>query len=560
MRDRATFGWVAAAVVGVAGLTANVRGQEQAPPPAPGPQPARVTEIPLNPKPDEDRPTFSQEELDQMLAPIALYPDTLLDQVLMASTYPVEVVQADRWVKANPGLKDEELAKALEDQPWDPSVKSLVNSPTVLGMLSEKLDWTARLGDAFIAQQQQVMDTIQRLRDKAHRQGNLKDTPEQKIIVEERDAPGKIIVIEPASPEVIYVPVYDPGVVYGPWWYPAYPPAYYYPPAYPPHYSGIWFGLSFHCGPPWGYAWGHSDWHHRRIIVDVNRNINHNHWIDRARYRDRLERRDDRFNVGKDEWVHDPRHRRGVWYRDTATARRFNSVSLDEARKGREIYRGRISGAGAGNADARPRTSAVADDRFVPINPPDRTDRTDRAVKEDRRDRNDRSGDVSSRYREITNRSRSEAKGDAVPTPTPAADRDAVRESIRDASARRSKVDDSGSGNADKVREIGPIPTSPRARGDALRDIDRDAAVIRSDSQRGAASRSPTVVRREAAPAPAPRPAPSSSSPPPRASRSSDSGGSSSSSSRSGNSSSSNSNSNSPGPRGGGADHGAPRR
>lgn len=152
---------------------------------------------------------FKQEELDQLLAPIALYPDSLVSQLLMASTYPLEVVQADRFAKQNKDLKGDALTKALEQQAWDPSVKSLVNFPQVLTMMSEKLDWTQKLGDAFLAQQKAVMDTVQSLRARAQASGNLKTTTEQKVIVEQ-----KIIRIEPASPQVVYVPVYDPTVVY----------------------------------------------------------------------------------------------------------------------------------------------------------------------------------------------------------------------------------------------------------------------------------------------------------------------------------------------------------
>ncbi len=172
-------------------------------------------------------PVFKQEELDQMLAPIALYPDSLLAQIFMASTYPLEVVQADRWAKQNTTLKGDALTAALEKQPWDPSVKSLVNFPQVLTMMSEKLDWTQKLGDAFLAQQKEVMATVQTLRKKAVDAGNLKTTSEQQVIVEK-----ETIVIQSASPQVVYVPTYNPTVVYGAWPYPAYPPAPYYPPGY----------------------------------------------------------------------------------------------------------------------------------------------------------------------------------------------------------------------------------------------------------------------------------------------------------------------------------------
>jgi len=172
------------------------------------------------------RGTFGEIQLgsllEQILAPIALYPDSLLAQILMASTYPLEVVQADRWAKQNKDLKGDALTAALEKQPWDPSVKSLVNFPQVLAMMSEKLDWTQKLGDAFLAQQKDVMDTVQGLRKKAVDAGNLKTTKEQQVIVEK-----ETIIIEPASTQVVYVPTYNPTVVYGAWPYPAYPPTPY---------------------------------------------------------------------------------------------------------------------------------------------------------------------------------------------------------------------------------------------------------------------------------------------------------------------------------------------
>src|SRR5499427_2984116 len=159
-----------------------------------------------------DSTVLKQEELDQLLAPIALYPDDLLSQIFMASTYPLEVVEASRWAKQNQNLKGDALAQALEKQDWDPSVRSLVNFSDVLSKMSDKLDWTQKLGDVFLSQQKDVMDAVQRLRAKAQAAGNLNTTEQQKVIVEE-----KIIQIEPASPEVVYVPTYDPTVIYGAW-------------------------------------------------------------------------------------------------------------------------------------------------------------------------------------------------------------------------------------------------------------------------------------------------------------------------------------------------------
>ncbi len=172
---------------------------------------------------------FSQEQLDQILAPIALYPDSLLAQIFIASTYPLEVVVADRWANQNKNLKGDELNTALGKQPWDASVKALVPFPDVLSMMSQKLDWTQMVGDAFLAQQADVMDTVQKLRKRASGAGNLKSTEQQKVIVEQ-----EIIRIEPANPSMVYVPVYDPLWVYGPWWWPYYPPYAVYP------YPSVW--------------------------------------------------------------------------------------------------------------------------------------------------------------------------------------------------------------------------------------------------------------------------------------------------------------------------------
>ena len=275
-----------------------------------------------------EQTVFKQEELDQLLAPIALHPDPLVSQILMASTYPLEVVQAERWAKQNASLKGDALTAALEKQDWDASVKSLVNFPQVLTMMSEKLDWTQKLGDAFLADQKVVLDTIQKLRAKAQESGNLKTTQEQTVIVEE-----KIIKIEPANPQVIYVPSYNPTVVYGAWPYPAYPPYYYYPPGYVAT-SMFAFGAGVAMGAAWGYAWGNSNWGGGNVDVDVNRNFNSNRNIDRSKYQG-----GDRGQGGR--FQHNPEHRKGVSYRDQGTAQKFNRASTNDAIKSREQFRGR---------------------------------------------------------------------------------------------------------------------------------------------------------------------------------------------------------------------------
>jgi hypothetical protein len=279
--------------------------------------------------------TFKQEELDQLVAPIALYPDSLLAQVFMASTYPLEVVQAGRWVKANQNLKGDALTVALEKESWDPSVKSLVNFPQVLDMMNDKLDWTQKLGDAFLAQQKGVMDTVQKLRAKAEAEGNLKTTEQQKVVVEKET---KTIIIEPANPQVVYVPTYNPTVVYGPWWYPAYPPYYYYPPGYVAGAALFSFGVGVAMGAAWGYAWGGCNWGRGNVDVNINRNTNINNNIDRSKHQNKVTT----GQGGRGEWKHNPEHRKGVSYRDQGTAQKFDRAgSGSRDVQSREAFRGR---------------------------------------------------------------------------------------------------------------------------------------------------------------------------------------------------------------------------
>ena len=286
---------------------------------------------------EEPKP-FTQEELDQVVAPIALHPDSLLAQILMASTYPLEVVQAERWAKQNKDLKGDALTAALEKQNWDPSVKSLVNFPPVLQMMSEKLDWTQKLGDAFIAQEKEVMETVQKLRKKAEEQGNLKTTKEQKVTVEQET---KVIIIEPANPQVVYVPTYNPAVVYGAWWYPVPPPYYYYPPGYAVGGALFTFGVGLAVGAAWGYAWGGCGWGHNEVNVDIDRNTNINNNIDRDKVKNDMKNKGQVNDRGQGKFQHDASHRKGVSYRDQATAQKYNRGSSADAAKGRDSYRGR---------------------------------------------------------------------------------------------------------------------------------------------------------------------------------------------------------------------------
>src|SRR5262245_17567719 len=176
------------------------------------------------------QPLLKGPELEQLVAPIALHPDPLLAEILISSTYPLEVVQADRWAKANKNVKGEALTAALAKQSWDDSVKSLVQVPTVLSMMAEQLDWTQKLGDAMLAQQPDLMDAIQQLRTRARDNGKLQTTKEQTVSVKTEDN-KQYIEVQPASPDQIYVPYYEPSVVYGAWPYPDYAPYYFAPPA-----------------------------------------------------------------------------------------------------------------------------------------------------------------------------------------------------------------------------------------------------------------------------------------------------------------------------------------
>jgi len=223
----------------------------------------------------ETFPIFKAEQLDQLLAPIAIYPDALLAQILMAATYPLEIVKADRWLQApaHASLQGEQLAAAIEGEAWDPSVKSLVPFARILRMMDQELDWTEQLGDAVIAQQGDVMDSIQRLRHQAAAAEVLWSNSEQRVTTERQG-----IVIQPANPEFVYPPLYSPAV-YGPWPYPDYPPLDISPSDYgvdfPPP-LGIGFGVGFATVQPL-WRWCGFDWGQRRIRLDVEKFNSLNH-------------------------------------------------------------------------------------------------------------------------------------------------------------------------------------------------------------------------------------------------------------------------------------------
>lgn len=266
-------------------------------------------------------------KLDQMLAPIALYPDRLIAEILVAATYPVEIVEAVRWVQEpdHSGLRDDELINALAPQDWDPSVKSLITFPKILQMMNSHMAWTQELGDAFLAQQADVMASIQRLRNQAQTAGTLASSPQELV-----DSDGVDTTIEPADPTQVYVPVYNPAVVYGDWQYPDYPP-YYFGESEPFVETGLGYSV-FIVRPLWG--WGSFDWRHHRIHVNLSRFNAINRTIATTT---------NHPPPASTIWQHDSYHRRGVAYRD-ADAGRFST---------------RISGVPV-NANAQPVASPVS--------------------------------------------------------------------------------------------------------------------------------------------------------------------------------------------------------
>jgi len=291
-------------IVGLAVLAASLVGQAA---------PAR-SQLPPPPVPVPGRAPMTPMQLDQLLAPIALYPDQLLGQILMAATYPVEIVQAARWLQdpARAALTGEALAAALDPQPWDPSVKALVPFPQVLRMMDASLEWTAAVGDAFLTNGAGVMDSIQRLRLRAQSAGTLASTPQQTV-----STLGQAIVIAPASPQVVYVPVYDPSVVYGPWVYSPYP-YFQIPPPVPvwgPVTGGIGFSVGFVIVEPY-WGWHDWDWHGHYLRLDIGR----------------YSRLGGHPPPGAPIWQHDPNHRHGVPYRDPGTRSRYPGGSFPDTR------------------------------------------------------------------------------------------------------------------------------------------------------------------------------------------------------------------------------------
>jgi hypothetical protein len=266
--------------------------------------------------PEEEAPKIPAEQLDSLVAPIALYPDPLLAQTLAASTYPLEIVQLQQWTDQNKNLKEKALADAVAKQPWDPSVQSLAAAPEVVQRLAGNIQWTTDLGNAFLAQQTDVMDAVQRMRGKAESKGTLKTSAQQTVQTSTVEGGKQVIVVEPTNPEVVYVPSYDPVVVYG-----AAPPAYpYYPYTYPGYYPGMglaWGAAGFALGAWAGGYWGNCNWGGGDININNKNNFNRNTNINRGN-----------TNIGRgggggNSWQHNPKHRGGAPYPNRQTANKY---------------------------------------------------------------------------------------------------------------------------------------------------------------------------------------------------------------------------------------------
>ncbi|MEW6586370.1 MAG: DUF3300 domain-containing protein [Nitrospirota bacterium] len=280
---------------------------------------------------------LSKEELDALVAPVALYPDSLLAQVMMASTYPLDIVQAARFVKENSKLKPDQMAEKTKEKDWEPSVKSLLQFPDVLKMMNDKLDWTMKLGEAFLEQQKAVMDSVQRLRKQAQAAGNLKNTKEQVVIVEK-----DTIIIQPSNPQVIYVPTYNPTVVYGVWAYPAYPPA----PVYPPGYVATTAAFSFAAGVAVGSSgccWGGYNWHGGTVNINVEQ---YNKYTKNNYTGVKAEQYKAQANVQNQTWQHNAQQRKGVAYGSESMSRKYNQAPAKSSAASAQDVRG-YAGKGA---------------------------------------------------------------------------------------------------------------------------------------------------------------------------------------------------------------------
>lgn len=311
--------------------------------------------------PDEQAPKIPNDQLDSLVAPIALYPDPLLAQVLAASTYPLEIMQLQQWLTKHKDLKDKALQDAVIKQPWDPTVQSMAALPDVVKRLADDIQWTTDLGNAFLAQQSDVMDAVQRMRGKAKDSGNLKSN--EQMNVETKTIENKtVVVIEQSKPDVVYVPSYNPTVVYGPPAYP-YPPIAYPPPGYYAAGMAISFGVGMAMGAAWGGGWCCNSGWGSNNTVNIN---NNNTFVNNSNRQNNVSNRSGN-RTGSNNWQHNSQHRGGTPYSNRATANKYGGTTRgasaadrqagarqQQARQqGGTMDRGGRQQPGAGNGSAR---------------------------------------------------------------------------------------------------------------------------------------------------------------------------------------------------------------
>jgi hypothetical protein len=306
----------------------------------------------------EQAPKVPNEELDSLVAPIALYPDQLLSQTLVASTYPLEIIQLQQWLDKNKNLKDKALASAVQKQNWDPSIQAMAAFPDVVKRLANDIQWTTDLGNAFLAQESDVMDAVQRMRAKAQSKGTLKTSAQQKVETQTVEGGKQVIVVQQASPDVIYVPSYDPVVVYGPPVYP-YPPIYYPPPGYYAAGAALAFGTGVALGAAWGGSWGwNCGWGHGDVNVNVNNNYVNNYNKNNFNQAN--------FNKQGGNWQHNSQHRGNAPYNRASASQVQNQLGSRGSgagnRPGGSAGAGNRPGGGAG-AGNRPGGGAGAGNR-----------------------------------------------------------------------------------------------------------------------------------------------------------------------------------------------------
>ena len=327
--------------------------QSQQPTSSPQPAQTPANQQSATTSTDQQPATIPADQLDSLVAPIALYPDPLLSQVLVASTYPLEIIQLQQWLEKNKNLNDKTLVNEVSKQPWDPSIQAMASLPEVVKRLADDIQWTTDLGNAFLAQQNDVMDAIQRMRQKAQGRGALKSN--EQLRVETKVVENKtVIVVEQASPEVVYIPSYDPVYVYGE---PVYPyPAIYYP-TYPTGTvvaaTAISFGVGVALGAAWGGGWGWGcGWGNNDIDINVNNNFNRNTNISGGNRVNNIS--------GGNKWQHNPRHRGGAPYPNRGTADRFGGTARGDSLANRQRAAGNELNRREGNLGSANR-EAVSD-------------------------------------------------------------------------------------------------------------------------------------------------------------------------------------------------------